>query len=422
MSRLFCFLLLFVGGTGIGAQAENTTAAHPPALRISGAWAGELRADERLPAIPWNVALETTLGETLRLQFTADTPAGEVRVEVWQEAGDAGAYRWRLPEQRLAVAAVRTWLLPLLPAELSELDLAGDVVVAGEGTYSAEAEGGADGRLSVSWQSPTAAWSAQNVRLEEVQVAATLQLADSALRDAAVTLAWARAEIMDTPVGPGSLRAEQEQGQGGAWRVSDARIALWQGEVALDPFTIDPAAPRLSTEVVVQAVAIDELAPYFPEAVRAANGRMSGRFAINWSLAQGLAFGRGALQVLSTEVAQVKLASSPGLLSGRMPAKIAVLPSWLGPLAEWTAAENPAKAELEEIEQGRRFIQVERLEVQLYPDGVDGSTSARVRLVGRPENSAVVDKVDFTVNVSGPLQELIELGLDDRASISAGSR
>ena len=243
-------------------------------------------------------------------------------------------------------------------------------------------------------------------------------LVNSAPTEIEVDASWPSADFAGIAVGAGTVRATRA-GEG-AWQVETVQVAMWRGQVALAPFTIDPAAPQVDTTVTVDDVSISELVAFLPQALTAADGRLSGRFTVSWDVSNGLRPGRGMLRILNTEVARVQLAASPGLLSGRVPARIAVLPDWLGPLAKWTAVDNPAYHELEEIEMGHRFLNVKTLEVSLQPDGSGEGLSAQVRLIARPEGTKIVDEVDFTVNVSGPLQELIELGLDDRSRIDSG--
>ncbi len=406
MTRPFCFLLLALLGALAGACAE-------PRLRLGGSFAGEVQPWPELPEVAWQVEFSGTTAATGEAHLSADTPAGPVRADLALEAD--GQVAWSVPSQAVELAAVQAWLGPVWP-ELKDFQVGGAVQVSGEGTWAVDA--GAVGRLQVAWSAEAVAWPDYEVSLQGLTLAAEVVVSDSAIKQIVVDLAWSGARVASTALGAGELRAIQRAS--GEWWLEHATLQAWQGEVKIVPFAFDPAAPRLKTTVAVVNVALHELAPFFPEAVTAANGRLSGGFAVDWDLQQGLRFGRGFLQVLNTEVAQVKLAASPGLLSGGVPAKFAILPSWLGPLAEWTAADNPAHRELEDIELGRRFIQVDSLQIDLEPDGTGQPRSARLHLVGKPADSPLVERVEFTVNVTGPLQEFVELMADKRARISAG--
>ena len=73
---------------------------------------------------------------------------------------------------------------------------------------------------------------------------------------------------------------------------------------------------------------------------------------------------------------------------------------------------------LQRIELGQSPLAVETLRLQLYPDGPGGPRSARVDIVARPAGAGdVVEKITFSVNVSGPLDQVLQLGFKDRATI-----
>jgi hypothetical protein len=130
----------------------------------------------------------------------------------------------------------------------------------------------------------------------------------------------------------------------------------------------------------------------------------------------------GSLAVAAGQPATVRLASSPGLLTGNSPPRIALLPASMGALSRWFSLENPAHGMLQRIELGQAPLAVENLRLQLYPDGAGGARSARVEVVARTTGVGdVVEKVTFTVNVSGPLDQVLRLGLDNRAKIRLNS-
>ncbi len=407
MSRLFCCLLLSCLLAG-GATAQVNAA-----LRINGAWRGEVRVDPRLPVLPWRLKVTAVMGGAADLTGVAETPAGELKVRVRQSSD--GAVEWDVERQTFTAGALSDWLQPLLalPAGLTPT---GEVMLSGSGQWDAET--GAAGTFTLSWPMDALPWTEHDLHLTQPAAKISVEVVSSAIAAVELECDWAALRVTTLELGPGRLQASWD-GQG-PWRIETATIAAWRGRVSLAPFAFDPAAPALDTTIALENVALTDLAAFFPAAVRAADGRLSGDFGLRWDPTDGLRPGRGALQILASEVARVRLAASPGLLSGRVPAKIAVLPDWLGPLAKWTAVENPAHDELEHIELGDRFIRVDRLEVTLHPDGLNGAVSARVRLIGRPEASELVEKIDFTVNVTGPLQELIELGLDKRSRVTTG--
>ena len=118
----------------------------------------------------------------------------------------------------------------------------------------------------------------------------------------------------------------------------------------------------------------------------------------------------------------MRLTASPGFLTGKMPLRIQFLPPWLGPLARWVAIDNPAYDMLHRIEMGETWLTIERLRVQLYPDGPNGARSAVVDIAARPAGGGVVDRVTFAVNVFGPLSQVVRLGLNQTLKVSGSMR
>ena len=196
-----------------------------------------------------------------------------------------------------------------------------------------------------------------------------------------------------------------------------AEIVAFGGRIALAPFTLDPAAPAVRTTAEFSGVALGELAALVPQALTEARGQVAGRITVNWSLQAGVEPGAGSLVVSPDTPATLRLAKSPGLLTGRSPPRIEFLPAWTGPLHTWFSVENPGYDLLRRIELGDMPLVVEHLDVRLYPDGPDAARSATVEISARPASGEAVKKVTFTVNLSGPLAQVLRLGLDDRAKV-----
>jgi len=105
-------------------------------------------------------------------------------------------------------------------------------------------------------------------------------------------------------------------------------------------------------------------------------------------------------------------------LTARVPQYFDLLPAWLGPLARWARPVNPAYAAMKSIELGQAELRVKTLDVLLTPDGDERGRSATVRLVAQPEQpGSAVKEVSFDVNVAGPLNEVLKLGIDRGFSV-----
>jgi hypothetical protein len=128
------------------------------------------------------------------------------------------------------------------------------------------------------------------------------------------------------------------------------------------------------------------------------------------------------MRVTADTPASIQLASTPGFLTQHLPERIKLLPDWLRLPPNWFAPVNPAYGTLEKIERGEQDLTVEQLRVELYPDGPEGARSATVAVTARPLAGSAVELVSFTINIAGPLQQVLEIGLDDRARLNFGGK
>jgi hypothetical protein len=383
-------------------------------LRLQGNWSGKVTPDERLPEIPWRVKVDTLVaGEKageIDAELIATLPGGEITLLV-SGGGTTGGYDWKLMPQRMGVSAWQETARKFVP-ELADVGLAGEVEISGDGTWG---DSGASGELSFRWRPSALTWWIHSAVLNEVDVAGTIVLADSEVVGMRTEVSWVDAKV--GAVGMKQGRLEARLNEAGLWMVEKLTVALWGGRVSLTTFTFDPSDMKVETTLQVAEVAAAEVAQFVPQALTSATGRLSGEFDLNWSEAAGFRPGQGTLAMIDPENSSVRMAPAPGLLSSRVPKRIETLPGWLGPIARWAAVENPAHDDLIAIEMGERSLAVERLEVQLYPDGQGGLRTVRAELMARPMNSPGVKRVSFGINVMGPWEDLVMLSTSQGASI-----
>ncbi len=401
------------------ALAVGAVAAEPapsPLPPLAGELAGQLTLPKipGLPALTWRVAVRPTADASLAFDATASAPGLDLTVALTLPRGDAPG-TWRIVRSKCDASA--WWHLSAEQAGAKsfppDFELTGELVVTGAGEWR-----GADysGALHVALAQGTAASVAQHWSATGFSLEGDVDLAPA-------RTAFRRASLrVDTVVAAGitarNFLLDATGAPGGRLAVTRAEVAALGGRITLAPFTLDPLAPAVASEADFSQVGLGEIAGLLPQALAEARGQIAGRVSVNWSLKSGVGPGHGALAISPDQPATLRLAPSPGLLTGRSPERIALLPAFFGPLRKWTAIENPAHAMLRRIELGQVPLAVESLEINLYPDGTAGTRSAAVRVVARPTGVGdVVEKVTFNVNVSGPLDQVMRLGLDDRAKI-----
>jgi hypothetical protein len=417
MRRLCCICLPLLWAAALCPVITGHAADLPPGL--GGELTGKLavRALKGAPPLAWRVSLEPTgTGEPLRMSVTAPGLNLEA-VAALPQGGAAGT--WRVVRGSVELAE---WLRPILQANAAslpdDLALTGTVVLSGAGTWQgSDLRGSLQARLlDGEAQSAAQGWSARGLALQATVALDPVQVA--VLQSAQLTLAQVEALGLKAE----DFRLELAGVDGNRLEVRRADFSALGGRVALMPFIFDPANPAVRTTADLIGVALDQLAHLLPDALAEASGRVSGRIAVNWSFAEGARPGTGSLTMSDASQATLRLAAAPGFLTQHMPARIALLPAWLGPLAKWFSPENPAYDTLRRIELGELPLTVDRLRMELYPDGPDGPRSAVVEISARPAAGSIVEQVSFTVNVAGPLREVLELGLNDRASLDFGMK
>lgn len=407
--------VLLFAALAVGASAAESPALLPP---LRGDMSGQLSLPKitGFPPLAWRLAAQPTVPNSLAITATGTAPGLSLYVELTPAVGPAagtwrlvraeidGATWWRLAAEQAGPGAKS---LPL------DFEFTGAVTVDGSGTWR-----GSDfaGSLHLAVSAATARSAAQNWNAAGLTLDAVLALSPGRPTLRAVQLRVATVQFAG--IGAQNLVLTAEGSEGGRLAVTRAELAAFGGRIALTPFTLDPAAPAIASTAAFSGVALGELAALMPQALKEARGQVAGRVAVNWNIATGFGPGDGALSVTPAEPATLRLAAAPGLLTGRSPPRIALLPAFTGPLRRWLSLENPAHAMLQRIELGQVPLAVESLDFQLYPDGAGGTRSAQVLVVARTTNAGdVVEKVTFTVNVSGPLDQVLRLGMDERAKI-----
>ena len=79
--------------------------------------------------------------------------------------------------------------------------------------------------------------------------------------------------------------------------------------------------------------------------------------------------------------------------------------------------DNPAYAPLSRVELGQTPLALRLLRLELHPQGdADGRTATLV-LNAEPKDSQLIAPLEIKVNVSGPLDQLVKLGMNDRVNL-----
>jgi hypothetical protein len=185
--------------------------------------------------------------------------------------------------------------------------------------------------------------------------------------------------------------------------VNAASVEAFGGRLSTEPFAVDLAKTDYAVTILADGIEIADVLALFPDSPVKASGEMDGRVPVRFD-DTGLHFGQGWAGLKRDQTTSV-LFNSAGLLTSRISPK------------------NPAYATLQKIETGRARLKVEEFHVDLHPADAPGDRSARLRIVGRPEEPGTdLGALTLEININGPLEDLMNWGLKTEISASTGAR
>lgn len=367
------------------------------------------------PLLPAELSVDGTLAVTL-----LDVPGGKLdfkfaardngrrewegRLEIAADGLAAtvdGTYRledngltFRVPEASLDLARWQSVVQHFAPVPDGPAELAGALTASGEGSWV----GGklaAHGRIAV-----------RDGRFG---------LPARKLTASGVAFAAEFTDFLDLQSQPGSLRvAEVRVGElaltdldaeiafEGRKNVAVARASFQAlgGTLSAEPFALRLDRAEVAAVVMASGLDIEQITALAKDLPAQASGRVDGRLPIRID-ATGLKFGTGWLALKPGVSAELQFNARGLLTQGNDP-------------------KSAAYAILEQIESGLLRLKVGEMRLDIYPPGQPAGRSATLHVSGEPADPKVKAPVTLDLNVNGPLEKLISLGLDSRVGIGAG--
>lgn len=387
---------------------------------VAGEVTGELKLFDRSPefVLPWKMTLSkgASVGEQA-FAYRIDTPATQLTA-CGRINPVTGQGTWRIEEGRVDAAVWFGFLAPKLGPVLSGAAAQGSWTVSGEGTFR---QGQAVGRLNVEWRDGVLTHAVQGWALEGVGFKGEFVVDVAASRLVSTTPFELTVRTLKHPrFGARNMVVNGLLNDRRAVSLTSARIEIAGGEVTVDPCEVPLLPVDLDVNLHINRVGLQDIVFLVPAAgLSDARGRIDGVVRLKWSAATGPKLGFGRLAIRDDEPAIVRLTPSLGLLTTRVPQHFDLLPAWMGPLARWMRAENPAYEGMRNIELGKADLRVKTLDVKITPEGDERGRSATVRLVAQPaQEGSAVKEVVFDVNVAGPLNQVLALGITQNFSLS----
>jgi hypothetical protein len=191
-------------------------------------------------------------------------------------------------------------------------------------------------------------------------------------------------------------------GLSGGDRIEVTRLSVQSlgGNLSTEPFHYSPSAAELDVVVLVDGISVEEVMGLTQNLPATATGRVDGRLPVEIG-ADGIQFGTGWLALEPGSFAEIQF-HAKGLLTGG------------------TAPGSTGFAVLEKIEAGMLKLRISDLRLDVRPPHAPAGRSAQLHLKGEPVDPQVKAPVTLDLNVNGPLERLLKLGMDSRVSIGSG--
>lgn len=221
-------------------------------------------------------------------------------------------------------------------------------------------------------------------------------------------------DFADVFTKPGALRIREVRTGRLALRDLDAGIALEGGNkvavshvsfqalggtVTAESFNYFLSLREVETVVLVDGINVEEVMALTPDLPARAVGRVNGRFPLRLD-DSGVRLGTGWLQLKPGVYAEI-LFNATGLLTGG------------------ASPSSPGYAVLKKVETGLLKLKISELRLDIRPPNAPAGRSAQLHLAGEPVDPDVKAPVILDLNVNGPLEKLINLGIDSRLSFGS---
>lgn len=371
------------GGTtpasaALALPAEQVSIDGVLAVQVAGQPEQELR-----------VNFAARLGEDRRWTGHATAEAPGFRAEVTGGFSvEKRALDFRVTRAELDLRRWEGYVRQLVVLPGGRWELAGQLSGTAEGAY---ADGRLDARGAVKLREGRFVYPARNVTADGVEADFEFTDFDRLVSaPGSVRVATLQAgEIRATALDLGLAFAGPEQ-----IAVSRASLQALGGRFSAEPFNFFPTQDELEAVLLVDGIDMAQVLALVKDAPAKAQGRVDGRLPIRIDAA-GLRLGSGWLELKRGVPAEVQFNASGLLTRGVRPS-------------------DPRYATLQRVESGLLRLKLTELRLELRPPNAPPGRTATVRLVGEPVDPGVKAPINLDLNINGPLEQLLNLGLDSR--------
>lgn len=411
----FPFLCALLGTLG-GAWALPAAEVRLPPL--VGELSGDFRPFESAaaPKLHWVSTIGATLpgNEGRLIETKIDGDGTRLRLAVSLTTREQGV--WEMADSEIDLATWFPLITERVGSALEGLAAVGVIKVTGKGLMR---DGKPSGVLQVTLRDGRLENALSGWKLENVALTSELLVEAEGIKIQSTTpFELTVGTIGTTRFGARNLVVRGVLKEDHTIEMAEAQIEIAGGRAKIDPAVLQLSPVAIEASLHIMDVGLQDIAALVPQSFAAARGRIDGVVRLAWNKADGFRVGAGDLSLGASEPAIVQLAPTPGFLTRTMPKRFEPVPTWLGPLSRWLSADNPVYTNLEQIENGISPLQVDTLSVRLTPEGDVRGRTAVVQMTAHPTDpQAAVKRVNFDVNVAGPIDSILKLGLNRDAAI-----
>lgn len=178
--------------------------------------------------------------------------------------------------------------------------------------------------------------------------------------------------------------------------VTRATLEAFGGRLAAEPFRFFPRQNELEAVLLVDGLVVEQVLALAKDVPANATGRVDGRVPLRIDSA-GIRLGTGWLELRRGVYAEVQFNADGLLTRGVAP----------------NSAQYPV---LKKIEAGLLRLKLAELRLDIRPPKAPAGRSAIIHLAGSPVDPEVKAPVTLDLNVNGPIEQLLNLGLNSRVS------
>lgn len=381
--RLCCGIFLAGLGVGRAALAPPAEWKLPP---VDGELSGQFSAAILgvVPKLKWKLKVATPRPRERTVEFSIEGMKFHVNGDAQVDPVGDGA--WRIAEAEIDLGEWFALFAPEFEKEIGSASLAGTLSMDAEGTWRG---GQLDGRAAIHLRGGRIDDPKHKVSLEGIEL--SLVVEDIAKRRTAPAqyIAWTSGHYDQVQLGAGRIDFSVADD---TVNIPRAVVQLFGGELSVTGISFSRKLPKFSVAAQVTGFELSELAKLVPKIIASARGQVDGYIELNHD-DSGFDLGSGFLGLREGAPAELRLVPTPGILSSVLPPSI-----------------KKVYTGIAKVEQEGLPLLAEVLQMRFVPDRDEQGRTAWVHVAGRPVDPGFKGPVDLTINVRGPLDELINLG------------